>query len=503
MSLLIRIFALFVILASSAAAQIEKLPATVNSPTESDILPVIAADGKSLFFARTRTGIDGDVVFDIWSTSVANDTIYTPADVVGGALASRFGVAVTSVSPDNNTLYLVGKFSEETPPNERLLVTHHTRTGWSIPQPLHIENLNARRIYTDYSFGPDQKTLLISVDRDSTLGDRDLYVSFLTKSGDWTSPRWLGATLNSEYTELTPYLAADGRTLYFSSDRPGGIGEVDVYRATRLDDSWQRWSKPENLGTGINRPGRTTFYTEDASGRYAYFSWRANASDQADLYRAKIAARKPVALLHGRVLDQNGTPIAAKVYYNYATAGASREGALGFARSTPDLGSYQLVLPAGASYSVFADKPGYFVTASTVDLADLKEYRTLEQDLILTKAEVGTHISLRNILFEIDKATLLPASSAQLDQVVDFLTQFPKAELVVRGHTDSTGAADHNMELSRARALAVKEYLVAKGIAAQRISPEGKGASEPTATNSTEEGRAENRRVEFVITRKD
>jgi outer membrane protein OmpA-like peptidoglycan-associated protein len=418
--------------------------------------------------------------------------------VIGGPLGSRFGIAVTSVSPDNNTLYLIGKLQEDTPPEDRLLVTHRTTTGWSIPQPLHIDDLRPRNVYTDYSFGANQKTLLISVERDSTLGDRDLYVSFRMASGDWSTPRWLGPQVNSPYAEMTPYLASDNRTLYFSSDRPGGIGDVDVYRSTRLDDSWKNWSKPENLGEPVNRPGRTTFYTEDASGTRAYFSWSAGGNDQADIYRARIKASHAVALVRGRVLDNTGKPVAAKVYYTTA-AKPSRDSSLGSATSNPQTGEYQLVLPAGQSYVMFADKEGYFVTTVALDLQSLSEYKVFDRDLILTKADVGTHISLHNILFETDRSTLLASSYAELEQVVQFLKDYPHSEILVRGHTDSTGVESHNVELSKARAEAVKQYLVAKDVAASRIQAEGKGSSQPLAPNATEEGRAQNRRVDFVI----
>jgi outer membrane protein OmpA-like peptidoglycan-associated protein len=297
---------------------------------------------------------------------------------------------------------------------------------------------------------------------------------------------------------MTPYLASDNRTLNFSSDRPGGIGDVDVYRSTRLDDSWRNWSTPENLGSPINRAGRTTFYTEDASGTRAYFSWSATAGEQADIYRAKIKSKRAVALVRGRVLDQAGKPIEARVYYT-ASSQASRDSSLGSANSNPTTGEYQLVLPAGGSYVLFANKEGYFVTTVTLDLGSLATYQTFDRDLILTKAEAGTSVSLHNILFETDKSTLLPSSFGQLDQVVEFLGRYPKTEILVRGHTDSTGSEVHNLELSRSRAEAVKRYLTDKGIGAARIRTEGKGAEQPIAPNSTQEGKAANRRVEFVI----
>jgi outer membrane protein OmpA-like peptidoglycan-associated protein len=200
------------------------------------------------------------------------------------------------------------------------------------------------------------------------------------------------------------------------------------------------------------------------------------------------------------VLDEAGKPLYARVYYG---KGAAKASAAGSARSNPATGEFQLVIPAGENYSLFADKEGYFVTSAALDLTSLKAFKTIEQDLVLSRAAVGTSISLSNIFFETDKATLLPSSFTQLDKVVEFMTALPLSELVVRGHTDSTGSNAHNIELSRARAEAVRTYLVGRGIAAARIRTEGKGSLEPVAPNDTEAGRAQNRRVEFGILRRD
>src|SRR5581483_10436465 len=268
MRLVLLVFAALVCGAMSGFAQsgFLELPLTINIPDQSEILPVISADNKTLYFGRTRMGIDSGLVFDIWRTHIAGDSSYSAPEFVGGNLSSSYGILVTSVSPDNNTLYLAGKLHRDSPPDERLYVAHKLASGWSIPEPIKIPDLQPRALYTDYSFGPDQRTLVMAVDRDSTLGDRDLYVSFFdSRSGNWTPPLWLGPDINSKAAEMTPFLASDNKTLYFSSERPGGIGSLDVYRSVRQDDTWKHWSKPEDLGPGVNRPGRTSYYTEDAS----------------------------------------------------------------------------------------------------------------------------------------------------------------------------------------------------------------------------------------------
>ncbi|MDP4199236.1 MAG: OmpA family protein [Bacteroidota bacterium] len=490
--------AFFLLATSAAQAQsaIEKLPLSINAPGQSQLLPVISADGRTLYFTRTRMGLDSEVVFDVWMSHVLGDTGFSDAEFLGGNLASSYGIAVTSIAPDNNSLYLIGKLKSDSPPDERVYVSHRTSSGWSIPEAIHIPGLHARGIYTDYSFGPDQKTLVMSVDRDSTLGDRDLYVSFYNETAHtWSMPLWLGADINSHSAEMTPYLASDNKTLYFSSDRFGGNGDVDVYRSFRLDDSWQHWSRPEELGTGINRNGRTTFYTEDAEGKFAYFSWRASTSDPAYLYRARVSHGRAVALVHGIVSDAHGKPLFARVRYERLSDGKE----LGSARSDPSSGAFQLSLPAGEDYALRAEKDGYFPTSEHIDLRTLNVFESLDRDLKLSKIEAGTAIALRNVFFETDKAMLLPASFPELGRVKELLQAHPEYKLEIAGHTDSLGSEQHNQQLGKSRAEAVREYLVQQGIEGSRLTAKSYGSSKPVATNATDEGRAMNRRVEFVI----
>ncbi len=475
----------------------EKLPNAVNNAEVSEILPVISADGKTLYFTRPRKNADGEDVLDIWYSDIDSHGRFKPAQVLGGKLSSRFGVAVTSISPDNNTLYIIGKFQKNTPPDERVYESHRTTNGWSQPTTIRIQNLNVRGANTDYSFGPDQKTLIMALNRDSSLGEADLYVSFLDEARhEWTTPLWLGANVNSSSFEMTPTLASDNRTLYFSSTRAGGYGAVDVYKTIRLDESWTKWSKPENLGEGINRKGRTTYYTEAANGKMAYFAWREDSYSTLDIYRFAITKRSALALLvTGTVKDESGNPLEAGIRYERLSDGKQ----LGFARTDPANGAYQIALPPGDKYGIRAELNGYISVSENITVTEknLEESRNL--DLVLVKIKENVPIRLNNIFFELDKATLLPESFAELNRLKKILDDDRTLHISIDGHTDSTGSAEHNKQLSTARAESVKSYLVSKGIDAPRLSANGFGSERPIAPNATEEDRAKNRRVEFRI----
>jgi len=494
-SLLLLVLHVSVVFAQDS--QIEKLPESISDPLQSEGLPVISIDGKSLFFTRAREGYDGSSVLDVWRAFVNEDGTFTKPEVLGGNVGSRYSIAVTSISPDNNSLYLIGKLHADTPPEDRVMVSHRTKNGWSVPSPIRINGLGVKGIETDYAFGPDQRTLIMSVTRDSTMGGRDLYVSFLNEeSNSWTVPLWLGTDINSIYNEITPYLAADTKTLYFSSDRLGGIGDLDVYRSIRLDSSWQHWSTPENIGHSINRRGRTSYYTEDAQGKYAYFVWRNDTHSQSDIFRAPAPKHEnSVTLISGKVIDETGAPVEAEIRYDRLSDGKR----LGFAHSDPSNGAYKITLPSGDAYSLYAQKQGYLPASESFDASKVVAFKNIEKNLILVKIKENAAIPLNNIFFETDKTELLPSSFAELDRLKDILQKDTSLHIAIEGHTDNTGSEAHNKALSLGRANAVVAYLTAKGITASRLEAHGYAAEKPIALNDTEEGKAKNRRVEFRI----
>ncbi len=491
------LFLSFVLSVAEGQYVIEKLPPSINTVEAAEGMPVISVDGKMLYFARSRPSADGTLVLDIWRSIGGSDGIFSEPELIGGKLASRFGIAVTSIAPDNNTLYLVGKLRHNTPPDERVFETHRTKDGISHPKPIRVRELNLRGEVTDYSFGPDQRTLVMALERDSSIGGSDLYVSFLDEAkNEWTKPLWLGDIVNSVENEITPYLSSDNKTLYFSSNRPGGYGELDVFRTIRISDSWTSWTKPENIGTEINRRGRTSYFTIDAKGEYAYFVWRKNIQSQTDIYRLRLPPNFSRAIrIAGKVTDDNGQPIEAIIRYERLSDGKQ----LGLARTNPTNGEYQIVVPFNETYGLRAERDGYIPVSEniSIDSGDMRD--VVAMDLMLVKIRENVAIRLNNIFFETNKAELLTESASELERLRGLLISQPNYRIAIDGHTDSTGSTSYNNQLSLARANAVREYLVSKGISKTRIETYGLAGENPTDSNTTEEGRSRNRRVEFRI----
>ena len=493
------IILLLTIAAGSSSGQyiIEKLPASINTPDAAAGMPVISVDGKTLYFARSRPSADGSMVFDIWRSKADKNGDFSDPELIGGKLASRFGIAVTSIAPDNNTLYLVGKLRHNTPPDERVFESHRTKEGISHPRSIRIRELNLRGEVTDYSFGPDQRTLIMALDRDSSIGGADLYISFLDEAkNEWTKPLWLGDIVNSVENEITPYLSSDNKTLYFSSDRPGGYGELDVYRSVRVGDSWTNWTKPENIGPEINRRGRTSYFTIDAKGEYAYFVWRKDVQSQTDIYRLRLPPSFSRAIrIAGKVTDDNGQPIEATIRYERLSDSKQ----LGLARTNPVNGEYQIVVPFNETYGLRAEREGYIPVSENISLDSTDKRDVVTMDLMLVKIRENVAIRLNNIFFATNKSELLEESASELERLRELLSNQPNYRIAIDGHTDSTGTLSRNKALSLARANAVKNYLTSKGVNKERIETNGFADEKPLESNSTEEGRSRNRRVEFRL----
>jgi OmpA-OmpF porin, OOP family len=329
-----------------------------------------------------------------------------------------------------------------------------------------------------------------------------LYVSFLEGDDIWTAPKSLGKKINlPDYNEMSPFIAADGVTLYFSSDRPGGLGENDIWMCKRQGDTWQKWSDPVNLGSPINTAGSEAFFTLDAGGEFAYLTSSDGAFGASDIVRVKLLEKEmpdPVILLTGNVYNaKTKEPLSASLVYETLPDGVE----LGNGISNANDGAFKMVLPYDKNYSIRASADKFFAISENLNLDSLvkKGYKEIHKDLYLVPIEIGQVFRLNNVFFDFDKYTLRSESFVELDRVVTFLKEYPKIEIEMSAHTDSKGADEYNYTLSNNRAKTVKDYLLSKGIAAARIVSQGYGETKPVDTNDTEAGRQMNRRVEFKI----
>jgi outer membrane protein OmpA-like peptidoglycan-associated protein len=474
-----------------------KLPETVSSPTIEETNPVISADGNILYFDRKNNPLNVESPLDdIWYSVKDKNGKWSEAKNMGRPLNNRDNNFVISTSPDNNTLLLGNKYSSDgvSPNGGGVSIAKKGQSGWEIPKDIVIENYINTNDYVGYFLSNDNKNLLMTVERPEGLGFKDIYVSFVKEDGTFSKPKSLGNVVNTFEDESNPYLASDGKTLYFASKGHPGYGYADLFVTKRLDDTWTNWTTPKNLGNIINSSGYELSIFLSAKGDKAY------VGRERDIWEIDNTVKQdPVALVKGKVYDSKTKKIiSAPIVYNALKTNKE----LGTAISDPSTGSYSIILPYGEKYSFMAEKEGYYAVTQNVDLSDLKEYKEIEVDLYLNPIEKGEIIRLNNIFFASGKYELLSESYGELDKLLQVLKSNSKMKIEISGHTDAVGADADNLTLSNNRANAVMNYLLGKGIAKDRLSAKGYGETKFIATNDTDEGKQLNRRVEFVILEK-
>ena len=382
-------------------------------------------------------------------------------------------------------------------------------------------------------------------------GQCDIYTS-VRVDGNWSRPVNLGAPVNSPYSEKHPTVSADGRVLYFASNRPGGFGSYDIWQSQWDGSSWsvprnlgdsvntvgveqspflhpdQRslyfsstgwtgmgqgdlfltrrrgetdWSKPLNLGYPINTYSDEIGLSVNARGNRAYFASDREGEGNTDIFTFELPTElRPVLVsyLSGRVYDsRNMKGVEALVQLIDLESGE----VVVESPSFPPEGEYLLTLPTDRDYALNVTADAYlFYSDHFAFRGEYSRKEPFRRDIPLERIVVGSSVVLNNIFFESDSHYLLPASMTELNRVVIFMEENPGVAVEISGHTDSTGSAIHNQELSGKRAIAVVNYLAEKGIAADRLIPVGYGDRKPVAGNDREEGRARNRRTELKIT---
>ncbi|SHK11447.1 OmpA family protein [Hymenobacter psychrotolerans] len=476
-----------------------------------DTHPVISPDGRVLFFARQESpqnaGGARDVQ-DVWYSTLANAASKTwhPAKNIGSPINTPGPNGMASISSDGNTAVLINVYNEDgTLDPKGLSTSKRTKTGWSRPEKVVIENFyNDDPENVDYFLGPSGKVLLMAVDRKDGQGEQDIFVSFRNTDGKtWSKPRNLGPTVNTKKPEFAPFLASDNKTLYFASEGHGGYGKSDIFYSKRLDDTWTNWTKPRNLGPNVNSPDFDAYYVVSAAGEDAYLvSARNGMGGSKDIFRIGLTSQfKPevVTLVRGRVLDAaTKKPVQAVIKYENLLTGEE----IGVAETNPVDGSYTIVLPSGVQYGYRAEAPNYLAESDNLDVTDRQKYSEVTQDLFLVPFAVGQTIKLNNIFFAQSKYYLRENSYPELQRLIRTLKEYPTVEIKLEGHTDNQGDPNLNLKLSQDRVNEVKKYIVSKGVSGTRITTEGFGDKKPIASNDQEETRKLNRRVEFRITKK-
>lgn len=488
----------------------EVLDKNVNSDVN-EFNPILSPDGKTLYFSRANhpdnKGGAKDKE-DIWYSEMGADGKWQLAKNMSQFNNDypNFVSSVSSATPDGKSVIMVlgNKYLKD---GKKMLagasISSNVGGVWTKPAALNIKNEYNFHEKANYFLANNRKTLLMSVQREDSKGDRDLYVSFMQDDSVWTEPLSLGPVLNTAGEESSPFLALDDKTLYFASNGFSGYGGTDIYVSKRLDDTWTNWSEPENLGPDINTSLNETFFNIPAESENAYYS-RETSSNNADIFRIKLPImRNPDrwATIKGKLVDaKTGQPVGAKIIYERLPDGTD----VGINQADPTKGEFEIKLPIGHLYGVRAEAKDYISESQNVDLRNIEQDTVINFNFTLNPIGIApidqdVRITLNNVFFDFDQVTLKPESFPELNRLVKLLGERATMTVSIEGHADATGTETYNLDLSKRRATAVQKYITGKGVEASRVNIAFFGESKPVESNATKEGRRKNRRVEFRI----
>ncbi|MGQ9848180.1 MAG: OmpA family protein [Bacteroidales bacterium] len=479
------------------------LSTNVNSPYK-DYWPSLTIDEQELYYTvqlpTNQLSPYGDIIYqeDLFVSKKTPDGKWQQSKNIGPPINTDDNEGSQSISANGQFLFYVACNRKEDFGSCDIYYSERQGNGWTKPrnigQPINTE-------YWESTPAPsaDGRMLFFSSGgRKDSKGGKDLYLSYKKEDGTWTEPKNLGDSINSMGNEYAPFIHPDGKTLYFSSDGWPGMGGQDLFYSRMKDDS--SWTTPKNLGYPINTTYDDFGLIVNASGKYAFFSSNREGSQDWDLYTFELypeARPNPVNYIKGKVYDiKTKEPLSADV----EIISLETNQIIYHAKTIMPQGSYLACIPLNQNYAMNVSAEGYLFYSENFSLEKVYEVdKPYIMDIPLQPIEEGSTVVLKNIFYQTDKYTLKPESEVELKKLIKFLNQNPGLCIEIGGHTDNVGGLEYNKTLSTNRAKTVYQYLIDHGINPNRLKYQGYAYSKPIADNSTESGRALNRRTEFKV----
>lgn len=463
---------------------------SINSAV-SEYYPAITVDGNSMVYTRRVNNYNEDFY---GSTRINN--VWSKSKGLTGNINTELNEGAQNISQDGQWLIFTGCNHPEGLGSCDLYISFLTPEGWSTPENLGY-TVNTEYWESAPSLSPDKRDLYFASRRPGGYGGIDIYVSHRLPNGRFSEPENLGPTVNTSGDESCPFIHADNQTLYFTSNGHLGYGGDDLFLCRK--EAKGAWSKPVNLGYPINTIENEGSLIVAADGKTAYYaSDRSDSHGGLDIYtfemRSDIRPNRTL-WVKGKVFDKKtgkGLPSAVEL-----TDLSSRE--VLSKVQTDETGNYLITLPVGKDYAFNVNRKGYLFFSANFPMSRHDADSTYNIDIPLQPLEANATIVLKNIFFDSKMFDIKTESTTELDKIVQLLKENPTLKIEISGHTDNVGKAEDNLKLSDLRAQSVVKYLVSKGIVTTRLIAKGYGATVPIASNTTEEGRSQNRRTELKI----
>ncbi|MGZ3900337.1 MAG: OmpA family protein, partial [Bacteroidia bacterium] len=453
--------------------------------------PSITADEETVIFTARRdnsTGMkrdenDNGFYEDVYIAYKKNGK-WQPSVQLSKNVNTEGHDAAAGLSPDGSRLYVYRHSGRDGGD-----LYESTLFGADWEPPVHMnKNINTKYHESSVSISGDGKRIYFVSDKESGLGDRDIYYSDMDVKGEWGPAKNIGPEINTKYAEEAVFMHPDGVTLYFSSKGHNNMGGYDIFKSTLTNG---KWSTPQNLGYPINGPDDDVFFVVSGSGSRAYFaSAKQGGYGDKDLYKITFLGPEKQPLLNSQdqLIAMRANPVSNLKTENAVEVKMAKvtilKGVITDAKTNQPLeasidlidndknivlatfksnsatGKYLVTLPSGKNYGIAVKKDSYLFHSENFNIPEGADYQEYNKDVALKKIEIGSTIVLRNIFFDFDKATIRPESANELERLIKLLNDNPSIKIELGSHTDSKGSDDYNMKLSDSRSKSVVDYLI-------------------------------------------
>ena len=490
-----------------------KKPLTFNSlPLQkpfnefaSQAFPVLTADNETIFF--TQNSGNENIFYSTRADSVwraptsISDTINTPQNE-----------GTCSISADGRTLVFAACSRPDSRGGCDLYIVGKIGSTWGVPQNMG-DAVNSYDWDSQPALSADGRTLYFSSERTGGLGKADIWVSKMLLNGQWGKPTNLGKTVNTSGEDKSPFIHANGQTLFFATDGLVGMGGLDLFYTENLSDT--AWSKPVNLGYPINTQEDqvSLFISADCQKGYYTLDQHNNPQLRQEAFLDKKSPMK-VLLCSFDLPDEIKAKCHQTNYLKGTVYDAKTNQKIGADIELIDLktnqtkalmsadaqtGAYLTVLNNGAKYALYVNKPGYFFKSLSFDYSQKNNTNGVLLDIALTPLQKNSRDVLSNLFFDSGQFSINEDSKTELEKLAKFLKTNALLRVEISGHTDDVGNERENLVLSQKRAKTVVAYLLQLGIDPARMVASGYGKTRPLVVNATEENRRQNRRIEWRI----
>lgn len=459
--------------------------------------PVLTADQQELIFTR-RLGNGAEHDEDLVVCRKETNGRWGRPQPISKNVNSSLNEGTCTISADGRKLIFTSCVGRQSYGSCDLYESVKVGNEWLAPKNLG-PNVNSPEWESQPALSADGRTLYFVSDRRGGAGRRDIWVSTLDENGQWSRARNLGSPVNTSADEISPFIHANDNTLYFASTGHTGFGGYDIFLCEKTPGGW---SSPVNLGRPLNDHEDQFSLFITADGKKGYYSHEESSQTGAlsRIYEMDIPATQQIRFksnyVKGEVTDRmTGQKLKARIeLYNIES-----NSLVSVVESDSVTGQYLMVLTQGAEYALYVNKSGYLFQSLHFNYAGVSDFEPIIQNILLDPVASGSVAVLKNLFFDTDKYELKEKSVTELEKIMRFLTENPAVRIEISGHTDNTGNPAYNRQLSEKRAQAVYNYLTNRGIEPSRLTIKGYGQTRPVAPNSTEEGKQLNRRIEFLI----